>query len=154
MRIRPDRVAPNGLSRPSPKDVPLLYDLLGWKTHKLDGACRCSTNHNGVSKLWDGVDGDGNPHHHPESYTALFFDGHATRLSTDPFVIPRTQQVTVVKNELLNGMFRWHSFIVTVHVYFSSALQFYQTLYPYSTSVTFSSLLFTCFSYKLFVESN
>ncbi len=112
MKIKPTRVAQNKRSQPSPDVVPLLYDLLGYE-HRLDGACQNTTNHSGLYQMMRGYyisnDAwlDGRPTRHPNSYTALFFDGHVEQLGVSPFLVVPTGDPATSELDMLYNMWMW-----------------------------------------------
>ncbi len=105
-----NRVGHKGEDRASPDTVPLMYSQLG-NRHNRDGDCQHQTNHSGLYSLWDGVytagGKAGNPSRHPNSYSALFFDGHAELLSTNPFIVVPTGEEAEINLDLLWGMWQW-----------------------------------------------
>ena len=116
-QVRPFRVAQSRRpAEPAPDKVPLLYDQLGY-THQTDGACQHLGSHPQVKRLFQGDYSEdnisnaewrwGKPVRHPRSYTAMFFDGHAEKLNTRPFIIVPTGQPAYTWNDLRNKMFRW-----------------------------------------------
>lgn len=105
-----DRVGPRQEDGPRPSVVPMMYDRLGFR-HSRDGSSQHTTNHSGVFSLWDGYYTAGNkagqPSRHPQSYSVLFFDGHAELLRTNPFIIVPTGQEAANHIDFLYGMWSW-----------------------------------------------
>ena len=110
MGIKPHLATQAQLDSPSPEVVPLLFDQLGG-AHNRDGACQHTGGHGAVFNVWDGVYGAGSdagePSRHPRSYTVLFFDGHAKKMSVNPFIIAPTGEPAADHNDILYNMYHW-----------------------------------------------
>ena len=110
MPIRPRLVTQNALSSPSPALVPLLFDQLGY-SHSRAGDCQHNGDHTELYDIWNGVytagNNEGHPARHPNSYTALFFDGHARKMGDDPLIVTTRNEPANNKLDILYNMSMW-----------------------------------------------